>query len=88
MTDGHLAVAVRLTTDSPDYADSLYLNLGKKYVCENGVCYMQDSGYHEKSVVISSEPLSKDPGWEKVPVNSMVLVEEGRIRDKMEIHMS
>ncbi|WP_370086145.1 class II glutamine amidotransferase [Ekhidna sp.] len=86
LTDGHLAVAVRFTTD-PDYADSLYLNLGKKYVCENGVCFMMDPGYHEKSVVISSEPLSKDPGWEKVAVNSMVLVEEGKIRDKMEIHL-
>jgi predicted glutamine amidotransferase len=88
LTDGHLAVAVRFTTDDPDYADSLYLNLGKKYVCEDGVCQMKDSGIHEKSVVISSEPLSTDPGWEKVAVNSMVLVEEGKIRDKMEIHMS
>lgn len=84
LTDGRLAVAVRFSTDT-DYADSLYLNLGKKYVCENGVCYMKDSGFHEKSVVISSEPLSKDPGWEKVPINSMVLIEEGRIRDKMHI---
>lgn len=87
LTDGHLAAAVRFTTDVSKNADSLYLNLGKKYVCEDGVCYMKDSGVNEKSVVISSEPLSSDPGWETVPVNSMVLVEEGRIRDKMEIRL-
>ena len=87
LTDGHLAVAVRFTTDDPSYADSLYYNLGKKYICEEGVCYMVDPGFHEKSVIISSEPLSKDPGWEQVPVNSMILIDEGKIRDKMEIRL-
>ena len=86
LTDGHLAVVVRLSTD-PDYADSLYYNLGKKYVCEGNVCYMRDPGHHEKAVVISSEPLSTDPGWETVPVNSMMLIQEGRIRDQMQIRL-
>ena len=87
LTDGHLAVAVRMTTDAPSEADSLYVNLGRRYICENGICYMHDPGHHETAVVISSERLSDDPGWESVPVNTMILVEDGKIRDRMEIHL-
>ena len=88
LTDGHLAVAARITTDKPEFADSLYINLGRKYVCEGDVCYMHDPGEHEKAVVISSEPLSKDPGWEALPVNSMVLIQDGKIRDRMQVSMT
>lgn len=87
LTNGRLAVAVRFTTDKQEHADSLYMNLGKNYVCEDGVCYMLDPGEREKAVIISSEPLSKDDGWEPIPVNSMVLVEEGKVRDKMMINV-
>lgn len=87
VTDGSIALAVRFTTDVPEHADSLYLNLGRKYVCEDGVCYMMEPGEHEKTVIISSEPLSKDPGWQKVPVNSMVLVHEGKIYNQMDISL-
>ncbi len=85
-TDGHLALAVRFTTDI-DHADSLYLNIGKSYHCEDGVCYMKAPGENEESVIVSSEPLSKDPGWEMIPVNSMILVSKGQILDRMEIKM-
>lgn len=87
LTDGQLAVAMRLTTDDPSMADSLYLNLGRRYTCEDGICHMIDPGEHEKAVIISSEPLSDDPGWAPVPVNSMVLISEGRIQDKMAIQL-
>lgn len=85
VTDGNIALAVRFTTDDPMHADSLYMNLGKRYVCEEGLCYMKDPGEHEKTVIISSEPLSSEPGWQAVPVNSMVLIHEGRIVNQMEI---
>ncbi|MEQ9303371.1 MAG: class II glutamine amidotransferase, partial [Marinoscillum sp.] len=85
LTNGHLAVAVRFTTDEPKNADSLYLNIGRKYVCEEGVCSMIDPGDHEKAVIISSEPLSTDPGWESIPVNSMIVVKEGRVYDRLTI---
>lgn len=85
LTNGHLAVAVRFTTDQPEEADSLYLNIGRKYVCEEGVCSMIDPGENEKAVIISSEPLSNDPGWETIPVNSMVVVNEGRVLDRLTI---
>ncbi len=86
ITDGRLALAVRFTTDVEEHADSLYINIGKSYRCEDGVCYMTEPGESKKSVIISSEPLSKDPGWEKIPVNSMVLVNEGQVLDRMGIN--
>jgi len=85
VTDGRLALAVRFTTDVDEHADSLYINIGKSYRCEDGVCYMTEPGESKKSVIISSEPLSKDPGWEKIPVNSMILVNEGQVLDRMDI---
>ncbi|MEQ8474455.1 MAG: class II glutamine amidotransferase [Marinoscillum sp.] len=85
LTNGELAVAVRFTTDLPKHADSLYLNIGRKYVCEDGVCSMIDPGDREKAVIISSEPLSSDPGWESIPVNSMVVVKDGRVYDRLTI---
>ena len=85
ITDGRLALAVRFTTDVVEHADSLYINIGKSYRCEEGVCYMTEPGESKKSVIISSEPLSKDPGWEKIPVNSMILVNEGQVLDRMDI---
>ncbi len=87
LTDGNISVAVRFTTDIPENADSLYLNVGKRYACEDGVCHMISPGEHEKAVIISSEPLSDDPGWEPVPVNSMVVVKEGYVLDRLTIAM-
>ena len=86
VTDGRLALAVRFTTDVVEHADSLYINIGKSYQCKDGVCHMTEPGESKKSVIISSEPLSKDPGWEKIPVNSMILVNEGQVLDRMDIN--
>jgi predicted glutamine amidotransferase len=75
VSSGEAAVACRFTTDQPEGADSLYLNQGRRYVCEGGFCSMLPSKRSERAVVLSSEPLSDDPGWEKVPVNHVVLIE-------------
>ena len=76
VTDGDSAVACRYTTDEPGNADSLYTNRGRRYVCEDGVCRMLDAGEANGSaIMISSEPLSGDSGWETVPVNHLVRVE-------------
>ena len=76
VTDGQSAVACRFTTDEPANADSLYTNRGRRYVCEGGVCRMLDPGeINGSAVMISSEPLSGDSGWETVPVNHLVRIE-------------
>ena len=75
LTDGRSAVACRATTDTPDQADSLYLSRGRRYVCEGNVCRMVTAEEQARAVLVSSEPLSRDPGWEPIPVGSMVLIE-------------
>lgn len=76
VTDGEAAVACRFTNDDPANADSLYTNRGRRYVCEGGACRMLDPGEANGSaVMVSSEPLSGDTGWEPVPVNHLVRLE-------------
>ncbi len=84
LSDGHSAIVARITTDKPERADSLYINLGRKYVCEEGYCYMKDPGEYEKAVIVSSEPLSQDPGWEPVPVNTLLLIKEAKVVERIE----
>ncbi len=77
VTDGRLSAITRFTTE-PDYAgESLYVDRGRRYVCEEGVCRMVEPEQGGGAVIVSSERLSKDPGWESVPRNHMVLVGEG-----------
>ncbi|HUO84423.1 MAG TPA: class II glutamine amidotransferase [Thermoanaerobaculia bacterium] len=78
LTDGASAVACRFTTDSPANADSLYLNEGMRYVCESGVCRMLASPDEPGAVIVSSEPLSEDPGWHEIPVNALVKISRDR----------
>jgi predicted glutamine amidotransferase len=78
LSNGRSAVACRYTTDLPDGADSLYLNWGKRYVCEDGVCRMLDADEASGSVIVASEPLSEEPGWHAVPTNHLVLIDGSR----------
>lgn len=77
-SNGRSAVACRYTNDLPDGADSLYLNWGKRYVCEDGVCRMLDADEASGSVIVASEPLSVEPGWHPVPTNHLVLIDGSR----------
>jgi len=74
LTDGRETVACRYTTGAPERANSLYLHRGRRYVCEDGVCRMLEPGEGETALLVSSEPLSRDPGWEAVPVNHLVRI--------------
>ena len=74
LSNGVTSVACRFTTDKKENADSLYYNYGRKYICEGNVCKMIDPEEGMKAVLVSSEPLSKDEGWEPVPINNMILI--------------
>lgn len=78
VTDGVRCVAARYTDGPEEDALSLYVRRGNQYICENGVCRMVQNGAGKQSVMICSERLSDEPGWEPVPVNHMVLVDEER----------
>ncbi len=78
VTDGRRAVASRFTTGAPSEAASLYVHAGTRYVCEDGICHMVSPDVGQGAVLVCSEPLSEDVGWERVPSTHLVLVREDR----------
>jgi glutamine amidotransferase len=74
VSNGDIAVACRLTTDSPEYADSLYISQGRRYVCEDNVCRMVEADDFGGAVLISSERLSDDGVWQTIAVGDLVIV--------------
>ena len=74
VTNGRESVATRFTTDPDDDGESLYLHRGRTYVCEDGVCHMIEPKRGEGAVLVSSEALSDDPGWEAIPRNRLVTI--------------
>ena len=76
LSDGERGVVCRYVSNPLEQANSLYVHTGHRYSCEAGVCRMLEADQSLGAVIISSEPLSKDKGWEKVPVNHLVLVEK------------
>ncbi len=73
VSDGMHAVAIRCATGDVQ-VPTLYWHEGRRYVCENGVGRMVDFDVRSDTVIIASEPLSDDPGWESLEPNSMILV--------------
>ncbi|MGB0514178.1 MAG: class II glutamine amidotransferase [Wenzhouxiangellaceae bacterium] len=71
LAGGQSVAACRFSTD-PDYIDSLYLNQGASYVCNDGVCSMESPGDGPRALLISSEPLNEGPNWKEVPRNHLV----------------
>lgn len=78
VSDGEHAAVSRFTNDVPDNAESLHIHTGKTYHCSGGVCRMEDPTDGHGAVIVSSEKLSDDPGWETIPVNHMVVVRNDR----------
>lgn len=78
VSDGRALVATRFINGPAEDALTLYVHEGRRYVCEEGVCRMIDSGYGNGSVIVCSERLSDDPGWQPVPVNHLVLARPDR----------
>ena len=74
VTDGKCAVVSRYISSSPEKANTLYVHSGRHYVCEEGVCRMVDPDEGTGAVIVASEPLSDDKGWDPVPPNNVVLV--------------
>lgn len=73
LTDGRNAVACRFSTDE-NYIDSLYINQGSRYRCEDGVCWMAEPADSARAVLISSEPLNEGPRWKPLERNQVALV--------------
>ena len=81
VSDGRHAVVCRYATGDLAAAPTLYWHEGKRYECRDGVVYMVDpivdSGAPDAqtdTVIVASEPLSDDYGWQLVEPNCMVLI--------------
>lgn len=75
LSNGRSSVVTRFTTHEGYAGESLYLHRGRRYVCEEGVCRMIDADEQGGAVILSSERLSDDPGWEAVPTNHLVVID-------------
>lgn len=78
VADGKHAASCRITTDRPEYAESLHVHSGGVFRVVDGVCRMLPPTGGHGAVLISSEQLSDDPGWAAVPPNHLVLVQTDR----------
>jgi len=78
VADGRHAAACRVTTDRPQYAESLYVHTGSTYRVVDGVCRMLPATGAHGAILVASERLSSDPGWTEVPPNHLVLVKTDR----------
>ncbi len=76
--DGNHAVISRYTTDELRFAESLHIHTGKVYHVENGVCRLTKPKDGSGAVIVSSERLSDDFGWETIPANHLVVVRNDR----------
>jgi glutamine amidotransferase len=75
VSDGRCSVCCRYTTDAGE-PSSLYVHTGRRYVCDGGLCRMVEPEAGKGAVIVSSEPLSDDPGWQRIPRNHMVVITE------------
>jgi ergothioneine biosynthesis protein EgtC len=78
VSDGRTLVAARFTDGPAEDALSLYLHRGQRYVCRGDVCEMLPAGTGGGSVMICSERLSDEPGWQPIPVNHLVVARPDR----------
>lgn len=79
VTDGIHSAVTRYTTKADYDGESLYLNYGRRYVCEEGLCRIVAPHESGGAVIVTSERLSDDPGWEVVPRNHAVLIGNGAV---------
>lgn len=76
LCDGRRAVVSRYASEGAGRARSLFYHQGGDYVCDGDFCRMVVADGDPGAVLVCSEPLSQDPGWDQVPENHLVLVEE------------
>ncbi len=71
--DGECAVVTRYSSHDAA-ANSLYFSVGQMYVCDEGLCRMQDRGTAPTAVIIASEPLDESDCWRPVEPGHLVVV--------------
>ncbi len=75
LTDGESSVITRYASTAKQKPHSLYLHVGSAYECVDGICHMRDRSDPGNTVLVASEPLSHDEGWQSVAANTMLLID-------------
>ena len=78
LSNGKSSVVTRFTTQADYDGESLHLHRGRLYTCEERSCRMVEPETDGGAVLVASEPLSTDPGWEIIPRNHLLAVSEDR----------
>ena len=73
VTDGSSAVVSRYTTDQTNGL-SLYIRTGHEFIYRDGICQMLDGDDPNRTVIVASEPLTKETTWREIPRNHVVLI--------------
>jgi predicted glutamine amidotransferase len=77
VSDGVRAVVSRYSTDDSPGA-SLFVRCGAQYFCDGAACRMLGGDDSIGTVIVASEPLSEESGWQEVPGKHMVLIDIDR----------
>jgi len=77
VSDGDYAVVSRFANDTTHPPESLYYFLGDLYPRAE-IDQTKEIGMDERSVIISSERLTPDPGWEPIPPNHLSILRRNR----------
>lgn len=76
VSDGDNAVISRFTTDAVDAPETLYYFIGQFYP---GAPVHRDRGCPDaQPLIVSSERLTEDAGWQAIPPNHLVMLARGR----------
>lgn len=71
--DGERAVVTRFASEG-EPSNTLYFSSGRSYVCEDGICRMDDKPAARSAVIVASEPLDEGDHWTRVEPGHVVLV--------------
>lgn len=74
ISDGACAVVSRCATGDGE-APTLYVRTGSRYVCDEGRCAMADADGRPEAILVASEPLTDEAGWQAVPPNHLLIID-------------
>lgn len=79
VSDGVHAAVSRYTTSVSYPAESLHFHRGKTYSCRQGQSYLSNPTTGQGAIIVSSEALNNDPGWQVVPNNTLLILQPGGV---------
>lgn len=77
LCDGEHAVVSRYVSPGTSGSNSLYVRAGQQFACINDACLMQDDAADRHAIIVASEPLTSESGWQPVPENHLVRLTRG-----------